>query len=120
MQFRRKSLRIWIVYNYFAILVSFELTFVVVVVATIIYFSRWYLESRLDEFGLSKRDLLLAYFLASGSIFEPERSHERLAWAKTTALVETIKSYVRNEDLRKDFAKKFNDYIDVRDYSIAR
>ncbi|KAL5095854.1 hypothetical protein RYX36_000181 [Vicia faba] len=78
---------------------------------------KWYLESRLGEIGLSKRDLLLAYFLAAGSIFEPERSHERLAWAKTTALLETIKSYVRDEDSRKDFVKKFNDYIDMRDYS---
>ncbi|XP_058739280.1 ent-copalyl diphosphate synthase, chloroplastic [Vicia villosa] len=80
---------------------------------------KWYLESRLGEFGLSKRDLLLAYFLAAGSIFEPERSHERLAWAKTTALLETIKSYVRDEDSRKDFVKEFNDYIDRRDYSMS-
>jgi ent-copalyl diphosphate synthase len=84
-----------------------------------ITFIRWYSESRLGEFGLSKRDLLMAYFLAAASIFEPERSHERLAWAKTTTLLETITSYIRDDDLKKDFVKKFNDYINRRDYSIG-
>ncbi|KAK2359467.1 ent-copalyl diphosphate synthase, chloroplastic [Trifolium repens] len=80
---------------------------------------KWYSESRLGEFGLSKRDLLLAYFLAAASIFEPERSHERLAWAKTTALLGTITSYASDEHLRKDFVKKFNDYGNRRDHSIG-
>lgn len=80
---------------------------------------KWYSESRLGEFRMSKRDLLMAYFLAAASIFEPERSHERLAWAKTTALLETITSYIRDDDLKKDFVKKFNDYINRRDYSIG-
>jgi ent-copalyl diphosphate synthase len=84
-----------------------------------ITFIRWYSESRLGEFGLSKRDLLLAYFLAAASIFEPERSHERLAWAKTTALLGTITSYASDEHLRKDFVKKFNDYGNRRDHSIG-
>ncbi|RHN44314.1 putative ent-copalyl diphosphate synthase [Medicago truncatula] len=81
---------------------------------------KWYSESRLGEFGLSKRELLLAYFLAAANIFEPERSHERLAWAKTTALLETITSYVSDADLKKDFVKKFSDYINRQDYSIGR
>ena len=68
---------------------------------------------------MSKRDLLLAYFLAAASIFEPERSQERLAWAKTTVLLETITSYIRDEDLKKDFVKKFNDHINQRDYSVG-
>jgi len=85
-----------------------------------ITFIRWYLESRLGEIGLSKRELLLAYFLAAASIFEPERSQERLAWAKTAALLETITSYVRDEDLKKDFSKNFSDFIDWQDYSIGR
>jgi len=80
---------------------------------------KWYLESKLGEFGLSKRDLLVAYFLAAGSIYEPERSHERLAWAKSTALLQTIASYIRDEDSRKDFAKKFNNHINQQDYSIG-
>jgi ent-copalyl diphosphate synthase len=73
----------------------------------------------LGEFGLSKRDLLLSYFLAAASIFELERSHERLAWAKTTALLGTIKSNASDEDLRKDFVKKFNDYSNRQDHSIS-
>ncbi|WJX75264.1 Gly-Xaa carboxypeptidase [Trifolium repens] len=82
---------------------------------------KWYSESRLGEFGLSKRDLLLAYFLAAASIFEPERSHERLAWAKTKALLETITSYASDDtNLRKDFVKKFNNYINRLDHSIGR
>jgi ent-copalyl diphosphate synthase len=80
---------------------------------------RWYSESRLGEFGLSKRDLLMDFFLAAASMFEPERSQERLAWAKTTALLETITSYVSDADMRKDFVKFFGDYINPQDYSIG-
>jgi len=61
----------------------------------------------------------LAYFLTAASIFEPQRSHERLAWAKTTALLETITSYISDEDLKKDFVNKFNNHINRRDYSIG-
>ncbi|KAK7336757.1 hypothetical protein VNO77_17304 [Canavalia gladiata] len=80
---------------------------------------KWYSESRLGEFGMNRRTLLLAYFLAAASIFEPEKSHVRLAWAKTTALIETITSYVSDAEMRKNFVKKFNDYINRRDYSIG-
>ncbi|KAL3531338.1 hypothetical protein ACH5RR_010660 [Cinchona calisaya] len=54
---------------------------------------KWYTECGLGEYGLSERSLLLAYYLAAASIFEPERSKERLAWAKTSALIHTIQSY---------------------------
>ncbi|KAJ7950500.1 Copalyl diphosphate synthase [Quillaja saponaria] len=40
---------------------------------------RWYQELNLAEFGLSKENLLLAYFLAAASIFESNRSPERRA-----------------------------------------
>ncbi|MED6106811.1 Gly-Xaa carboxypeptidase [Stylosanthes scabra] len=82
---------------------------------------KWYSDLRLAEFGLSKQSLLLAYFLATASIYEPERSHERLAWAKTAALLETIASYVtyNDMDLRKDFVTKFNQYFDKRDNFIG-
>ncbi|XP_012568797.1 ent-copalyl diphosphate synthase, chloroplastic-like isoform X1 [Cicer arietinum] len=81
---------------------------------------RWYLESRLGEYRLSKRGLLLAYFLAAANIFEPEKSHQRLAWAKTKVLLETIKSYISDANLRNDFVKSFSDCINRRDYSIGR
>ncbi|MED6194806.1 Gly-Xaa carboxypeptidase [Stylosanthes scabra] len=75
---------------------------------------KWYSDLKLAEFGLSRKSLLLAYFLATASIYEPERSHERLAWAKTSALLETIASYVTDNDadLRKDFVTKFTQYFD--------
>lgn len=79
-------------------------------------FVRWYSESGLGEFGLSTKSLLLAYFLAAANIFEPERSHERLAWAKTAALIETITTYVSDAEMRKAFVKKFSDLIDRRDH----
>ncbi|EEF41695.1 ent-copalyl diphosphate synthase 1 [Ricinus communis] len=56
-------------------------------------FQKWYEECELGNFGVSRRELLLAYFVAAASIFEPERSKERLAWAKTTTLLHTIESY---------------------------
>ncbi|XP_014498372.1 ent-copalyl diphosphate synthase, chloroplastic [Vigna radiata var. radiata] len=80
---------------------------------------KWYSESRLAEFGMNRRTLLLAYFLAAASIFEPEKSHVRLAWAKTTVLLETITSYVSDAEMRKTFMKNFSDYISRRDYSIG-
>ncbi|KAK7242998.1 hypothetical protein RIF29_37780 [Crotalaria pallida] len=78
---------------------------------------QWYSESGLGEFGLSRKSLLLAYFLAAANIFEPERSHERLAWAKTTALLETITTFVSDAETRKAFVKKFSDLINMPDHS---
>nr|UTR36782.1 CPS6 [Tripterygium wilfordii] len=57
---------------------------------------KWYEEYNVGGFGVSKRGLLKTYFVATASIFEPERSVERLAWAKTAILVETIRSYFGN------------------------
>ncbi|XP_049349069.1 (-)-kolavenyl diphosphate synthase TPS28, chloroplastic-like [Solanum verrucosum] len=51
---------------------------------------QWYKECRLLEFGLSERNLLVRYYLAMGSVFEPERYRERLVWAKVAAIMETI------------------------------
>ncbi|CAJ1904862.1 unnamed protein product [Sphenostylis stenocarpa] len=80
---------------------------------------KWYSESRLGEFGMNRRTLLLAYFLAAASIFEPEKSHARLAWAKTTVLLETITSYVSDAETREAFVKKFSDCISMQDHSIG-
>ncbi|XP_019426487.1 PREDICTED: ent-copalyl diphosphate synthase, chloroplastic-like isoform X2 [Lupinus angustifolius] len=77
----------------------------------------WYSESRLGEFGLSRKRLLLAYFLAAANIFEPERSHERLAWAKTTALLETITIYLSDAEMRKAFVINFIHLINVQQHS---
>ncbi|GAU23364.1 hypothetical protein TSUD_334110 [Trifolium subterraneum] len=78
---------------------------------------RWYLESKLEGFGLSKKSLLFAYYVAAASIFEPERSLERLAWTKTAALLQTLKSHLKDEETRSTFVDKFNKYINGGDYS---
>ncbi|KAF1881035.1 hypothetical protein Lal_00023066 [Lupinus albus] len=78
---------------------------------------RWYLETGLEKFGLSKEKLLFAYFVAAANIFEAERCLERLAWAKTAALIETLTSYLKDEELRTSFVDRFNDSITSRDYS---
>ncbi|KAK7396372.1 hypothetical protein VNO78_17330 [Psophocarpus tetragonolobus] len=80
---------------------------------------KWYSESRLEEFGMNRRTLLLSYFLAAASIFEPEKSHVRLAWAKTIVLLETITSYVSDAEMRNAFVEKFSHCINRRDYSIG-
>lgn len=65
----------------------------------------------LGDFGVSQGSLLLAYFIAAASIFEPERSPERMAWAKTAFLVETIASpfdnAIKPSELRKAFVQVF-------------
>ncbi|XP_050266353.1 ent-copalyl diphosphate synthase 1 isoform X2 [Quercus robur] len=76
---------------------------------------QWYSECNLGEFGLSRRTLLFAYFLASSSIFEPKRSIERLAWTKTTALVEAITYYFDEKEMRRDFLQEFRNYSNTRD-----
>ncbi|KAK4435737.1 Syn-copalyl diphosphate synthase TPS3, chloroplastic [Sesamum alatum] len=52
---------------------------------------QWYEDCSLEEFGISKKELLLYYFLASSSIFEPEKSGKRSAWVKSQT-VSTILS----------------------------
>ncbi|KAJ7977385.1 Copalyl diphosphate synthase [Quillaja saponaria] len=79
---------------------------------------RWYSESELGEYGLSKQELLYAYYLAAATIYEPERSLERLAWAKTSALIQTITSnFNDDEETRTAFVNDFIDTINLRDYS---
>ncbi|KAK3019598.1 hypothetical protein RJ639_005017 [Escallonia herrerae] len=62
----------------------------------------WYEECNLEELGMSQRSLLLQFYLATASIFETERSKERLAWAKTAMLVETIMSYFEREEVSRE------------------
>nr|QIA61386.1 terpene synthase 1 [Chiococca alba] len=81
---------------------------------------KWYNECGLGEYGLSERSLLLSYYLAAASIFEPERSKERLAWAKTTMLIRTIESYLSSEQMVEDhngaFVSEFQYYCSNLDY----
>ncbi|XP_054814352.1 ent-copalyl diphosphate synthase 1-like [Prosopis cineraria] len=68
----------------------------------------WYSKWGLESLGLSKERLLLAYFLAVANIFEPERSQERLAWVKTSALIHTLTSTYHDQYQRKAFVRDFN------------
>ncbi|KAH6796575.1 hypothetical protein C2S52_021129 [Perilla frutescens var. hirtella] len=68
---------------------------------------KWYGDCNLAEFGLSERRLLLAYYIAASSAFEPEKAGERLAWAKTAILVETIASQQLSDEQKCEFANEF-------------
>ncbi|KAL6208607.1 hypothetical protein ACLB2K_019556 [Fragaria x ananassa] len=84
---------------------------------------KWYGEWKLGGYGLSKKSLLMAYFVAAASIFEPERANERLAWAKTASLVDTIESYFKGETSHQDkktFVDEFKNLSNMREYEIAR
>ncbi|KAL0321701.1 UNVERIFIED_CONTAM: Peregrinol diphosphate synthase TPS1, chloroplastic [Sesamum calycinum] len=61
------------------------------------HMQEWYENSNLQELGISKKDVLVAHFLASASAFEPERSKERSAWAKTRIISKIITSYFNRE-----------------------
>lgn len=61
-------------------------------------FCRWYQSSNVKAFGISKKELLLAYFLAAATIFEPERTQERIMWAKTQIVSRMIKSFLSKEN----------------------
>ncbi|KAL7126611.1 hypothetical protein ABFS83_14G200000 [Erythranthe nasuta] len=68
---------------------------------------KWYRNCGLGEFGLSERNLLLSYFIASASVFEPEKSNQRIAWAKTVILWETIKSQKLSTEQKREFVDEF-------------
>lgn len=54
---------------------------------------RWYVKCNLREYGVSRRSVLRTYFVAASSIFEPDRSSERLAWARTAVLMEAVSTH---------------------------
>nr|AGF69544.1 ent-copalyl diphosphate synthase [Salvia miltiorrhiza] len=62
---------------------------------------KWYRNSSLGEFGLSEGSLVQAYYVAAASIFEPQKSQERLAWAKTAILMQTITSHFHHSAEQK-------------------
>ncbi|XP_075482775.1 ent-copalyl diphosphate synthase 1-like [Primulina tabacum] len=70
---------------------------------------KWYRDSSLGEFGLSERSLILSYFIAAASIFEPENSVVRLAWAKTALLMETTVSHFSGRQFSEDQKRSFID-----------
>lgn len=72
---------------------------------------RWYSQSEIGRFEVSSRALIVTYFVASSSIYEPEKSRERIAWAKTSILVDTIASAFNTDTTsihhRRAFVREF-------------
>ncbi|XP_022866153.1 copal-8-ol diphosphate hydratase, chloroplastic-like isoform X2 [Olea europaea var. sylvestris] len=60
-------------------------------------FEEWYANENLQELGITRNYLLHAYFLAAATVFEPERSNVRLAWAKSQIICKIIVSYFNHE-----------------------
>ncbi|KAL8063600.1 hypothetical protein ABFX02_01G036900 [Erythranthe guttata] len=62
------------------------------------HMQQWYEHSNLEEFGVSKKELLLAFFVASSSIFETERYGERIVWVKTNILSNILSNHYYSID----------------------
>ncbi|XP_047326081.1 ent-copalyl diphosphate synthase 1-like [Impatiens glandulifera] len=75
---------------------------------------KWSIENNLSQYGMSKKGILKAYYLAAASIFEPERSIERLAWAKTTILIETIVGFFDEQGISNDIVRDFIEEFQAR------
>ncbi|XP_076905958.1 ent-copalyl diphosphate synthase 5-like [Bidens hawaiensis] len=58
---------------------------------------KWYAHLNIGENPNTR--LLWSYYMAAASIFEPERQSERIAWAKTNTLRETITSFFATSQL---------------------
>ena len=95
------------------------------------YSSRWYENQHFEEFGISRKQLLVAYFLAAATIFEPEKGKERILWAKSQLISKMIRTIFDQEHSRekrsallKDFSynincsRKLNRYSRLLIYSI--
>ena len=59
------------------------------------------------EVDLSEESLLHAYYVAAASIFEPEKSNERLSWAKTAILMQAITSHFNHNQLSTEQKRVF-------------
>ncbi|GJU79314.1 copalyl pyrophosphate synthase 2 [Tanacetum coccineum] len=76
---------------------------------------RWY--ALLNMEGSSYKNLLWSYYEAAASIFEPERYNERLAWAKTTVLLETITSiFTKSQFSNVDMQAFVDEFINAQQH----
>uniref|UniRef100_A0A7N0ZRG0 Terpene synthase N-terminal domain-containing protein n=1 Tax=Kalanchoe fedtschenkoi TaxID=63787 RepID=A0A7N0ZRG0_KALFE len=74
---------------------------------------KWYAENKiLRASGIRRRNLLVAYYLAAASIFEPERCMERVAWAKSSVLIESIICYFQSNKSSGDMCKIYSNQDD--------
>ncbi|CAA3003240.1 ent-copalyl diphosphate synthase [Olea europaea subsp. europaea] len=63
---------------------------------------KWFKKCNLGEFRVNEKSVLLAYYLAVATVFKPEKSKQRLAWAKTTILVDTITSHFGRKQISRE------------------
>nr|XP_043635976.1 ent-copalyl diphosphate synthase 1 [Erigeron canadensis] len=69
---------------------------------------QWYTDFGIEQFGTSDmRSLLVSYYLAAANLFEREKFNVRIAWAKTTTLVDTISSFFDSPQLSKEEKRAF-------------
>nr|AHJ59323.1 copalyl diphosphate synthase 3 [Salvia miltiorrhiza f. alba] len=61
------------------------------------YMQGWYKSCKIQEFGMSRKEMLVAYFLAAATIFEPERVKERIVWAKSQLISKMIRTFLEKE-----------------------
>ncbi|KAF9621268.1 hypothetical protein IFM89_018485 [Coptis chinensis] len=74
---------------------------------------KWYNNCNLGEFGLTVTTVLETYFVSAASIFEPERSTERLAWTKAALLIQAISFYLKASSKMQRIAF-INEFINNR------
>nr|QTW97442.1 CPS1 [Artemisia annua] len=71
---------------------------------------QWYMDFGIGQFGTTDiMSPLVSYYLAAASVFEPEKSKERIGWAKTTILVDTISWFFNSPHLSKEDRRDFVD-----------
>ncbi|XP_009627025.1 ent-copalyl diphosphate synthase 1 [Nicotiana tomentosiformis] len=68
---------------------------------------KWYKECGLGEFGVRERSLMLTYYSATASIFEPEKSRERMVWVKTVVLMDCVRYYFGKKQISAEHKTAF-------------
>ncbi|KAL7102177.1 hypothetical protein ACP275_08G103000 [Erythranthe tilingii] len=80
-----------------------------------LYMQEWYADCNVKKFGISKKDLLLAYFLATATVFELESTKERFFWAKSQIVFRMIEFLLNKEstslDQKTAFLTKYRNII---------
>ncbi|KAH6804544.1 hypothetical protein C2S51_032791 [Perilla frutescens var. frutescens] len=83
------------------------------------HIQQWYEDCNLEEFGISKKKILEAQFLAVASLFELDRSGERVAWVQSQILSDILSTYYfmkqsdHSSQHNTEFSTPFNTKIHV-------
>ncbi|CAM8991885.1 unnamed protein product [Rhodiola kirilowii] len=82
---------------------------------------QWYSQCGIfEKLGIGRRDLLVSYYLAAASVYEPGRSTERLAWAKSAVLIESVVSYLHSDGTSAAEQKKMSFLNEFRSKSLMK